>query len=279
MKKFNLNNEVQMPAIGFGTYKLTEGNECFDAVKFALENNYRHIDTASVYGNEKSVGKAIRQSKIPREDLFITTKVWNTDRGYDATIQAFNASLERLGLDYLDLYLVHWPANSVQYDDPQAINLDTWKALETLYLDGKVRAIGVSNFLVNHLEDLFRGAAIRPMVNQIEYHPGYLQQETVDFCKKHDIAVQAWSPLGRGRVLEESLLVDLANKYQTSTGAICLQFAIQNDITVLPKSKTPERIIANTNLNFELSSEDIIAISKLPELGFSGLKPDEVILN
>lgn len=276
MKKIKLHNDVEIPAVGFGTYKLQEGAECFNAVKYALEHDYRHIDTAAVYENEKSVGDAIHQSGIDRGELFITTKVWNTDRGYDKTLNAFDASLERLGLDYLDLYLIHWPANTKHYQDPEALNADTWRALETLYKEGKVRAIGVSNFLVWHLEDLFRHTAIIPMVNQIEYHPGYTQQATVDFCRQHNIIVEAWSPLGRGRVLDEPLLINLAQKYGTSPGAICLQFALQQGICVLPKSASPQRIIENNSIHFELSKEDLEAINNLPETGFSGLHPDEV---
>lgn len=265
-----------MPSIGFGTYKLQEGKECLESVKFALENGYRHIDTAAVYENERSVGEAIRQSGLSREDIFITTKVWNTERGYEKTLKAFEESMDRLGLDYLDLYLVHWPANAKQYRHPEKLNADTWRAMEHVYAEGKVRSIGVSNFLVSHLNDLMETATIVPMVNQIEYHPGYTQQETVDVCRKHRIVVEAWSPLGRGRVLEEPLLVELAGKYAVSTSAICLQFALQQGICVLPKSATPQRIIENKTIGFTLEQKDIDRIKELPESGFSGLHPDEV---
>ncbi len=276
MNYLTLHNNVQLPAIGFGTYKLQEGKECFESVKFALENGYRHIDTAAVYENEKSVGEAIRQSGIRREELFVTTKVWNTDRGYEKTLKAFDESMERLGLDYLDLYLIHWPANAKQYQDPKGLNADTWRAMEEIYKQGRVRSIGVSNFLASHLSDLLETAEIVPMVNQIEYHPGYIQQATVDLCRQHNIVVEAWSPLGRGRVLDEPLLTDLAKKYNVSTGAICLQFALQQGICVLPKSTTPQRIIDNISIHVELSPEDIERIRQLPESGFSGLDPDEV---
>lgn len=276
MKSFQLHNNVSIPAIGFGTYKLVDGSICVEAVKTALKHNYRHIDTAAVYANEKSVGIAIRESTIPREELFVTSKVWNTKRGYRTTMKAFEASLERLGLDYLDLYLIHWPANTLQFDNAKELNADTWRALETLYTEGKVRAIGVSNFLPHHLEDLMEKAKIVPMVNQIEYHPGYTQQETVDFCQQHNIIVEAWSPLARGRVLEEPLLLELADKYAVSVGAICLQFALQQGIVVLPKSEKEARIVANISIDFELSLEDIKRIQQLPEMGFSGLNPDMV---
>lgn len=276
MKTFKLHNNIQIPAVGFGTYKIQEGQECIDAVKFALKHNYRHIDTAAVYENEKSVGIAIRESNIPREELFITTKVWNTERGYEKTLKAFEASMKRLGLEYLDLYLIHWPANTKQFSNAAGLNAETWRALETLYLNGKIRAIGVSNFLVHHLEELFKTATIKPMINQIEYHPGYIQADTVKFCKQHDILVEAWSPLGRGRVLENPLLMELAKKYSVSTGAICLQFALQQGIIVLPKSTSEERIIANNSVDFTLRDEDIKRISNMPETGFSGLHPDNV---
>lgn len=276
MQNFKLHNGISMPAIGFGTYKLTEGDECLNSVKFALENNYRHIDTAAVYENEKSVGEAILKSGINREEIFVTTKVWNTDRGYDTTLKAFEDSLTRLNLEYVDLYLIHWPANTAQFSNAKELNAETWRALEKLYRDGKVKAIGVSNFLVHHLEDLLQTAEIVPMVNQIEYHPGYLQQETVDFCQKQNIIVEAWSPLGRGRVLEEPLLQQLAQKYNVSTGIICLQFALQQGICVLPKSATPSRIIDNISFNIELSESDMEAIKNLPEIGYSGLHPDTV---
>ncbi len=276
MKSFQLHNTISIPAIGFGTYKLADGPICVEAVKNALKHNYRHIDTAAIYANEKSVGIAIRESNIPREELFITSKVWNTKRGYRSTMKAFEASLERLGLDYLDLYLIHWPANTLQFDNAKELNVDTWKALETLYNEGKIRSIGVSNFLPHHLEELMWKATIVPMVNQIEFHPGYTQQETVDFCNKHKIVVEAWSPLARGRVLEEPLLIELAEKYNVSAGAICLQFALQQGIVVLPKSETEERIMANISIDFELSPEDLERIQQLPEMGFSGLHPDTV---
>lgn len=276
MNYLTLHNNVQLPAIGFGTYKLQEGKECFESVKFALENGYRHIDTAAVYENEKSVGDAIRQSGIRQEELFVTTKVWNTERGYETTLKAFDESMERLGLDYLDLYLIHWPANAKQYQDPKGLNAATWRAMEQMYKDGRVRSIGVSNFLSSHLGDLLETAEIVPMVNQIEYHPGYTQQATVDLCRQHNIVVEAWSPLGRGRVLDEPLLTELAKKYNVTTGAICLQFALQQGICVLPKSATPQRIIDNFSVHVELSPEDIERIRQLPESGFSGLNPDDV---
>lgn len=277
MKKFTLQNGIQLPAIGFGTYKLVEGELCVNSVLFALKNGYRHIDTASIYANETSVGKAIQLANIPREELFITTKIWNTKRGYKEAIQSYEDSLERLGLPFVDLLLIHWPANTLQFgDEANSINQNTWRALEDLYKAGKIKSIGVSNYLKHHLEDLIANSSIVPMVNQIEFHPGYTQQETVDFCHANNIIVEAWSPLGRGRVLEHPTIVSLSKKYAVSPGAICLQFALQQGIVVLPKSATEERIIANLTSNFEFTKEDFLAIQQMPETGFSNLHPDKI---
>lgn len=276
MKTFTLSNEVKMPAIGFGTFKLKEGEECYDAVRHALSANYRHIDTAAVYENEKSVGQAIIDSGVPRNEIFVTTKVWNSERGFDKTIQAFEDSLKRLQLDYLDLYLVHWPANAQQFENSKELNAETWKAMEKLYKSGRVKSIGVSNFLKHHLEDLLETAEIVPMVNQIEFHPGYLQEDTVGFCKEKGILVEAWSPLGQGQVLEDPTLLALANKYNTSTSEICLQFALQQGICVLPKSATPARIAKNIQVNIELEKADLQEIIAMNQVGFTGLNPDTV---
>lgn len=275
-KTFNLHNGIEMPAIGFGTYKLQEGEECYNAVKFALDCGYRHIDTAAIYENEVSVGKAIKDSTIPREKIFVTTKVWNTERSYAKTMKAFEASLERLQMEYVDLYLVHWPANSQQFSNAKELNAETWRAMEEIYTSGKAKAIGVSNFLVHHLKDLMETAAILPMVNQIEYHPGYLQQDTVDFCQDNNIVVEAWSPLGRGRVLYDTTLLEIAYKHNTTTSDVCLQFALQQGICVLPKSATTSRIMANFQSKIELKEDQIQAIKHMPEIGFSGLHPDFV---
>jgi diketogulonate reductase-like aldo/keto reductase len=255
-----LNNEVVIPQLGLGVWQAKDGKEVETAVRVAIECGYRLIDTAAVYGNEKGVGRAIAASGIPREELFVTTKVWNADQGYDATLVAFDKSLDRLGLDYVDLYLIHWP---VPAKDKY---IDTWRALEKLYTDGKVRSIGVSNFTVEYLERLMNKATIIPAVNQIELHPHLSQIELRDFCKQHGIAVESYSPLGGtgGDLLEEPVLRQIGDTYGKTPAQVVIRWHIQNGLIVIPKSVTPERIRQNIDVfDFELSPDDMLTINGL----------------
>lgn len=272
--KITLSGGYKIPAIGYGVWQMPNGEETVSAILEAIKCGYRHIDTAAIYRNEESVGEAIRRTEIPREELFITSKVWNRCRGYDLTLEAFEKSLNKLGLDYLDLYLIHWPAVAKQFENADEVNLSTWRAMTELYKSGKVKAIGVSNFMPHHLKALM-DTEVKPMVNQIEYHPGYLQDETVKFCKENGIAVEAWSPLGSGRVLENETLMQIAKKHNKSVAQICIRFAIENDVIPLPKSKTTERIRDNIDVfDFSLDSEDIAKINNMGLVGYSGFDPD-----
>lgn len=273
---YTLQNGNSIPSIGFGTWEST-GEAGYDAVIWALEAGYRHIDTAYIYQNEIQVGRAIKDSGVERENIFLTTKLWNTERGYEKTKAAFENSLINLGTDYLDLYLIHWPANSKQFDNWKIINAETWRALEELYLDGRIKNIGVSNFMVKHLDALFETAEIKPFVNQIEHHPGYLQKETVQFCFDHNIVVEAWSPLGRGKVLQNETIVKIAERYDKEPAQICIKWNLQSGLLPLPKSVTKQRIFSNLDVSdFHLTEDEIQEINSLPEMGFSGLYPDSI---
>ncbi|MGM8215829.1 aldo/keto reductase [Bacillaceae bacterium W0354] len=266
--RVKLHNGVEMPGFGLGVYKVSEGQEVELAVSSALEYGYRMIDTATVYQNETGVGRVINQSNISRDDLFITTKVWNDDQGYDETLRAFESSLEKLKLDFVDLYLIHWPVKN-KYKE-------TWKALERLYDEKAVRAIGVSNFHVHHLENVMSRANIKPMVNQIEYHPHLTQQEVKTFCEKEQIQLEAWSPLKRGRLLDEPTIVELANKYDKTPAQIILRWDLQTGVVTIPKSVNPTRIKENANIfDFELSQEDIERLTALNKNERSGTNPDK----
>lgn len=263
-----LANGVNMPWLGFGVYKVEEGAEVERSVKTAIETGYRSIDTAAFYGNEVGVGKAIRASNIPREELFITTKVWNDRQGYEETLKAFEESRSKLNLDYVDLYLVHWPISG-KYKE-------TWKALEKLYKEGLVKAIGVCNFKIHHLEDLLKDSEINPMVNQVEFHPRLTQKELLGFCKDHDIQLEAWGPLMRGQILDHPTLVEIANQYSKTPAQVVLRWEIQLGVITIPKSSHDHRIKENADLfDFELSLEDMTKIDDLNQNERTGPDPDE----
>jgi len=264
---FRLHNGIDMPYFGLGVYLSDNDREVVNAIQWALDTGYRHIDTASIYKNEEGVGKAIRQSNVSREEIFVVSKVWNSDQGYESTLKAFDKSLERLQLDYLDLYLIHWPVEG-KY-------IETWKALEKLYKDGKIKAIGVSNFMQHHLEDLIENSEIIPMVNQMEFHPYLVQQDLIDFCNKHKIRYEAWSPMMQGKIFKLSILDNLAKKYNKTVAQIVLRWNLQKGVMTIPKSAKKERIISNADLfNFELSQEDVTYIDSLDRNQRTGPDPD-----
>lgn len=271
---YQLNDGRTIPCVGYGTWQTPDGDVATQSVKTALECGYRHIDTAYAYYNEEGVGLGIRESGLKREDVFLTTKLWNTDRGYETTLKQAQLSLKNLGVEYIDLYLIHWPANDKVYDDPVAVNVATWKAFEKLQKDGLVRSIGVSNFLEPHLKQIFDACEVRPAVDQIELHPGYPQFDAVEFCHKNDIVVEAWSPLGCGRVLTDERLQAIASKYGKSVAQLSLRWELQHGILPLPKSTHAERIQSNAQLfDFVVSDEDMKAIDEMPEFGYSTYSP------
>ena len=274
MRNLILNDGNKIPIVGFGTYK-SKDHEGMESVLSAISNGYSLIDTAAIYGNEEIVGKGIKASGVLRKDIFITTKLWRESLGYNSTKIEFEKSLNRLDLDYIDLYLIHWPANVKNYANWQKTNSDTWRAMEELQAEGKIKSIGVSNFFQEHLEALFQTANVIPAINQIEFHPGYWQQELVEFCKRQNIVVESWSPLARGKVFGNEVLKAIANKHNRSVSQVCLRWIIQHDVIVIPKSTSPRRIQENMNLfDFELSSAEIELINDLPEMGFSGELPN-----
>ncbi|MCB0372976.1 MAG: aldo/keto reductase [Muricauda sp.] len=264
---FELHNGVQMPYFGLGVYLSKDGSEVINAVKDALNHGYRHIDTAAIYDNEDGVGQGIKESDVAREDVFLVSKVWNTDQGYDSTLHAFDASLERLGTDYLDLYLIHWPKGE--------LSKETWKALERLYKEKRVRSIGVSNFLQHHLEDLLPSVEIVPMVNQMEFHPYLVQQDLLDFCNSKGIQYEAWSPLMQGHIFDLEVMKDLAAKYNKTIAQMVLRWDLQKGVVTIPKSSKKERIIANADLfDFEISQEDMNLLDGLDQGKRFGPDPD-----
>lgn len=274
---FMLNNGLSIPCVGYGTFQ-TPNDETCAAVLEAIKVGYRHIDTAAFYGNEEGVGEAVRKNGVPREQLFITSKVWNSDRGYEKTKAAFAKTMKNLQMEYLDLLLIHWPANRKQFGDAaKGINAETWRAMEELYQEGKIKAIGLSNFLPHHIDELMETAQIKPMVNQIEFHPGWAQTDIVEYCLKNDIVVEAWSPLGRKDALENETLKSIAAKYGKSVAQLCIRWVLQHGVLPLPKSVTPSRILENTKVfDFTIDAADMQAIDALKNIGGQCALPDEV---
>ncbi|MET8561115.1 aldo/keto reductase [Streptomyces flaveolus] len=263
-----LNNGIEMPQLGFGVFQVPD-DETTAAVTTALQAGYRSIDTAAIYGNERGVGRAIAESGIARDELFVTTKLWNEDQGYDATLAAFDASLDKLGLDYVDLYLIHWPTPA------RDLYLDTWRAFEKILGEGRSRAIGVSNFQVPHLERLLENTGVAPVVNQVELHPGLQQEELRAFHERHGIATEAWSPLAQGAVFGDRAVADLAGKYGVSPAQVVLRWHLQIGNIVIPKSVTPERIRQNLDVfGFELTDEDLRSLAALDRGLRTGPDPD-----
>ena len=272
IEHYVLNNGVEIPAVAFGTYKAADGKSA-DVIRAAIGAGYRYFDTASFYGTETYLAEAIRESGIPRESFFLTTKLWRTQM--DDPRAAFEASLRALGTDYLDLYLIHWPRPDLERSDWKELDARVWDCLQELYQQGKVRAIGTSNFLPHHLMNLAARGGLLPMVNQLEYHPGYLQSAAVQYCRENHIQVSAWSPLGRRRLMDDPLLSEIAAAHQVTVPQVCLRFALQNGVLPLPKSSSPKRMRENLDLfRFSLSQEEMSWIATMPQTAWSGEHPD-----
>jgi diketogulonate reductase-like aldo/keto reductase len=253
-----LNNGVKMPWLGFGVFKTKEGEEVINSVKWALEAGYRSIDTAMVYRNEVGVGKAIKESGVPREEIFLTTKLWNTDVRERRTLEAFNESLERLEVDYVDLYLIHWPVKDGY--------IEAWKAMESIYASGRAKAIGISNFMIEHLDEFLPECSVTPAVNQVEFHPFLVQPNLLKYCQEHKIQVEAYSPIARGEVVSAPNIRKLAERYQKTPAQVVLRWEVQHDVVTIPKSVHKERIIENAQIfDFELSDEDMAFLDSMDE--------------
>ena len=275
-----LRNGIEIPDIGFGTWNIPYGEVCERAVFEAIRAGYRHIDTAGAYGNERSVGlgvkAAIREGLIKdRSDVFITSKLWNTNRSYNKAFRGFDKSMRNLDLDYIDLYLIHWPANKMKYKNPDEVNATTWEALEELYEEGRVKSIGVSNFLPHHLEELKKSAKVLPMVNQVELQVGYMQKEVVEYNNNNGIITEGYSPLGTGALLDNEILWEMAKKYQTTVSNICISFLRKRGIIPLPKTTSSDRMSGNLRL-IRIEDEDMDILYNFPYIGGHAHNPDEV---
>lgn len=273
---FKLRNGVEIPCVGFGTYLTPDGDTCVNSVKEALLAGYRHIDTAEFYANEESVGKALAESGISRDEVFVTTKLWNTNQGYDSALRHFEMSVKKLGLDTVDLYLIHWPmAKDFVADYPRTL-LDTWRAFERLYEEGRVRAIGVCNCLKHHLKVIIDNSKVAPMVNQIEFHAGLVQKEAEEFSKLNGVVVEAWAPLCRGRAFGNTVLESIAAKHGKTQAQVLVRWCLDKGVLPLPKSVTPSRIRENIDVfDFALSADEIAAIETIEGVGRIGSNPDD----
>ena len=278
MNEIVLSNGVRLPQIGMGTWQINDRKMLRELIKSAYECGYYMIDTAAAYSNETGIGKALEALSADRKNWILCDKVWNTFRGYDKVKEACKKSLKKLKTDYLDLYLIHWPASLKLYTNAEEINADTWRGMEALYREGFVRAIGVCNFKIHHLKELEKTAEIRPMVNQIEFHPGMLSQELVFYCQKAGICVEASSPLGNGQILKNEVVQRIARSRQRSSAQICLRFAIERGLIVIPKTISMERLHENIDVSdFCLTEKEMLAIDKIPYCGGIGIDSDEVI--
>ncbi|VTS42236.1 aldo/keto reductase [Streptococcus porcinus] len=266
-KDLTMNNGLVIPAVGFGTFKAADGEEAYQSTLAAIRAGYRHIDTAAIYKNEESVGRAIKDSGLAREELFVTTKLWNDAHSYEGAKKALSASLKRLGLDYVDLYLIHWPNPKALRDCWEEANAQAWRYMEEAVEEGLIKTIGVSNFMVHHLEALAKTANVKPAVNQIRLAPGCYQEEVVDYCKKHHIVIEAWSPLGQGDIFENETMLELATKYNRPVAQIALAWSVYNGFLPLPKSVHEDRIKANLDFfDINLSVEDAEKIKNIKGL-------------
>ena len=275
-----LRNGIDIPDIGFGTWNIPYGEDCEKAVFEAIKAGYRHIDTAGAYGNERSVGLGVKAALSEgliekRSDIFITSKLWNTNRSYNKAFRGFDKSMRNLDLDYIDLYLIHWPANKVRYKNPSEVNSVIWQALEELYKEGRAKSIGVSNFLPHHIEELKKSAKVLPMVNQIELHVGYMQEDVVEYNNNNGIITEGYSPLGTGALLENEILREMAKKYQTTVSNICISFLRKRGTIPLPKTTSPDRMSGNLRL-IRIEDEDMDILYNFPYIGGHAHNPDEV---
>ena len=279
MIKQLLKNNKEMPQVGYGTWKLENTDETSEIIKTAIQCGYRLIDTASAYQNEKAIGKGIELSNIPREELIISGKLWNEDRGYENIINACKKTIENLQCEYLDIYLIHWPASMELYENWEEINAETWRAFEYLYENGIVKNIGVCNFKEHHLEALKKTAKVMPVINQIEVHPGQYPKSLIEYCEKAGMIIEGWSPLGSGKLMKKQQMIDIAEKYNTSVAKICLAWAHHHNIIPLPKSSNEERMKDNLDVeSIKLKDEDIKIIDGIEKLAYSGLDPDKLTI-